>query len=81
MGLPKVLFNIAKDGMNRTGNNIQKVTGLIITGSGVASKVELGKSYQVFSLNEAVALGISESENAFAYKHFTTKLLRVHLCG
>ena len=49
MGLPKVLFNIAKDGMNRTGNNIQKVTGLIITGSGVASKVELGKSYQVFS--------------------------------
>ena len=69
MGLPKVLFNIAKDGMNRTGNNIQKVTGLIITGSGVASKVELGKSYQVFSLNEAVALGISEAENAFAYKH------------
>ena len=61
MGLPKVLFNIAKDGMNRTGNNIQKVTGLIITGSGVASKVELGKSYQVFSLNEAVALGISEA--------------------
>ena len=69
MGLPKVLFNIAKDGMNRTGNNIQKVTGLIIIGSGVASKVELGKSYQVFSLNEAVALGISEAENAFAYKH------------
>ena len=66
MGLPKVLFNIAKDGMNRTGNNIQKVTGLIITGSGVASKVEHGKSNQVFYLNEAVALGISEAEHAFA---------------
>ena len=68
MSLPKVLFNIAKDGLGRT-TAIQKTTGLIATGVTVSSKVELGKSYQVFSLKEAIALGISETENAFAYKH------------
>ena len=68
MALPKVLFNIAKDGLGRT-TAIQKTTGLIATGVTVSSKVELGKSYQVFSLKEAIALGISETENAFAYKH------------
>ena len=68
MALPKVLFNIAKDGLGRT-TAIQKTTGLITTGVTVSSKVELGKSYQVFSLKEAIALGISETENAFAYKH------------
>ena len=68
MALPKVLFNIAKDGLGRT-TAIQKTTGLITTGVTVSNKVELGKSYQVFSLKEAIALGISETENAFAYKH------------
>ena len=68
MALPKVLFNIAKDGLGRT-TAIQKTTGLITTGVTVSNKVELGKSYQVFSLKEALALGISETENAFAYKH------------
>ena len=68
MALPKVLFNIAKDGLGRT-TAIQKTTGLITTGVTVSSKVELGKSYQVFSLKEAIALGISETQNAFAYKH------------
>ena len=68
MALPKVLFNIAKDGLGRT-TAIQKTTGLITTGVTVSNKVELGKSYQVFSLKEALALGVSETENAFAYKH------------
>ena len=49
MALPKVLFNIAKDGLGRT-TAIQKTTGLITTGVTVSNKVELGKSYQVFSL-------------------------------
>lgn len=68
MALPKVLFNIAKDGLGRT-TAIQKTTGLIATGVTVDNKVELGKSYQVFSLKEAIALGISETQNPFAYKH------------
>jgi hypothetical protein len=68
MALPKVLFNIAKDGLGRT-TTIQKTTGLIATGVTVSGKVELGKSYQIFSLKEAVALGISETQNPFAYKH------------
>jgi len=68
MALPKVLFNIAKDGLGRT-TAIQKTTGLIVTGVTVSGKVELGKSYQIFSLKEAVALGISETQNPFAYKH------------
>ena len=68
MALPKVLFNIAKDGLGRSAD-IQKTTGLIVTGVTVSTKVALGKSYQIFSLKEAITLGISETENPFAYKH------------
>lgn len=69
MALPKVLFNIAKDGLGFTSGAVAKIPALIATGTTILGKVELGKSYQIFSLKEAVALGISEQENSFAYKH------------
>lgn len=68
MALPKVIFNIAKDGLGRTGF-IGKTAALIATGVTVSEKVQLGKSYQIFSLKEAADLGITAEENAFAYKH------------
>ncbi len=68
MALPKVIFNIAKDGLGRAGF-IGKTAALIATGVTVSEKVQLGKSYQIFSLKEAADLGIAPEENAFAYKH------------
>lgn len=70
MGLPKIKFNISADGLGRLGAGVQKVPALVISGNTVASKVTLGKSYQLFSLKEAEDLGIeSTGTNAFAYKH------------
>ncbi len=69
MALPKVIFNIAKEGLGGLADVGDKVAGLICTGETITGKVELGKSYQIFSLKEAEDLGISETENVFAYKH------------
>lgn len=69
MALPKVLFNIAKDGLGGLANPGTKVPGIIATGVTVSDKIQLGKSYQIFSLKQAKDLGITETENPFAYKH------------
>ncbi|WP_161531309.1 DUF2586 family protein [Riemerella anatipestifer] len=69
MALPKVLFNIAKDGLGGLVDTGEKVPALICTGTTVSGKVQLGSSYQFFSLSEAKDLGITETENPFAYKH------------
>lgn len=69
MALPKVLFNIAKDGLGRLADVVTKTPALIATGVTVSGKIQLGKSYQIFSLKEATDLGITPDENLFAYKH------------
>lgn len=69
MGLPKVIFNIQNNGLNYSTGEVQKTPALIATGVTVADKIELGKSYQLFSLKDAESLGVTESENPFAYKH------------
>ena len=70
MGLPKITFNIATDGLNRLGSAVQKIPALVITGNTVATKVTIGASNQIFSLKEAEALGIEATGvNAFAHKH------------
>ena len=58
MALPKVLFNIAKDGLGRT-TAIQKTTGLIVTGVTVSGKVELGQVVtKIFSLKRSCSFGV-----------------------
>ncbi len=69
MGLPKIIFNIATAGLGLLTANIQKTPGLVITGSTVAGKITIGQSHQIFSLTDAVDLGITATENPFAYKH------------
>jgi len=69
MALPKVIFNIAKDGLGGLVNPGTKVPGLIITGATVADGVTIGETYQVFTLQEAEELGIDEANNAFAHQH------------
>ena len=68
--LPYIKFNILTNGLGQNAANIQKIPGLLITGATVAEKATIGKSYQIFSLQEAKDLGIEEAgSNAFAYKH------------
>ncbi len=68
--LPYIKFNISTNGLGQNSADIQKIPGLVITGATVADKATIGKSYQIFSLQEAKDLGIEETgTNAFAYKH------------
>ncbi|NHN26760.1 hypothetical protein FIA58_013830 [Flavobacterium jejuense] len=72
MSLPNIKFNISKNGLGLLQAAIEKTPGLIITGVTVVgtNKVTEGSVYQIFSLEEAVTLGIEEANaNAFAYKH------------
>lgn len=69
MGLPKIKFNIASNGLELLTADIQKTPGLVVTGSTVAGKITIGESKQIFSLEDAQKIGITEAENPFAYKH------------
>lgn len=69
MGLPKITFNIAENGLNLSGDGVQKVPGLVITGSSVVNGIQLGESKQLFSLAAAEEMGITEADNPLAYKH------------
>lgn len=72
MSLPNIQFNISSNGLGLLQSDIQKIPGFVLTGATVAgtNKVTVGTSYQIFSLDEAVNLGIEETgTNAFAYKH------------
>lgn len=71
MSLPNVQFNISSNGLGLSQSEIQKIPGFVLTGVTVAGsgKVTVGNSYQIFSLEEAVNLGITEGgSNDFAYK-------------
>lgn len=71
MSLPNIKFNISKNGLGLLQANIQKIPGIVLTGATVAgvNKVNVGTSYQIFSLEEAENLGIEEiGSNAFAHK-------------
>ncbi len=71
MSLPNIKFNISKNGLGLLQADIQKIPGVVLTGVTVAgvNKVTAGNPYQIFSLEEAVNLGIEETgTNAFAYK-------------
>lgn len=71
MSLPNIIFNVNSKGLGQLQADIQKIPGFVLTGATIAgaNKVTVGTSYQVFSLEEAVSLGIEEvGTNAFAYK-------------
>jgi hypothetical protein len=71
MGLPNITFNISSNGLGLPQAEIQKIPGFVLSGVTVAgaNKVTVGTSYQIFSLEEAVNLGITEGgTNDFAYQ-------------
>lgn len=70
-GLPGVKFNISNDGLGQTAQVEDTIVGMILTGVAIAGagNVSVGEAYQVFSLAGAVAIGITEADNAHAYRH------------
>lgn len=71
MSLPNIRFNISSTGLGLPQAEIQKIPGFVLSGVTVAgvNKVTVGNSYQIFSLEEAVNLGITDGgTNDFAYK-------------
>jgi hypothetical protein len=69
--IPNIKFNISSNGLGLPQAEIQKIPGFVLTGVTVAgaNKVTVGSSYQIFSLQEAVNLGITAGgTNDFAYK-------------
>lgn len=74
MDIPNVKFNISANGLGLATADIQKIPGMVLTGVTVtgASNVTTGKSYQIFSKDEAKAMGITPAgANVFAYKHIS----------
>ncbi len=69
MGLPKITFNIATDGLGLAESDVEKIPGIVVTGNTVAGKITIGESKQFFSFDEATESGITETDNPFAYKH------------
>lgn len=69
MALPNIKFTVNTSGIGLLADAIEKTPALIITGNTVANKVTIGQSVQLFSLQQAVDLGIEkDGVNAFAYK-------------
>lgn len=70
-GLPGVIININNDRLGQTNQTDDTIAGLIISGSTVAGagNVTAGDTYQLFSLEDATAIGIAEGgTNDFAYQ-------------
>lgn len=68
MGLPKIRFNISSNGLGLKTAEVNKIPGIILTGTTVTNKITIGESYQLLSLQDALDKGITPEDNAFAYK-------------
>ncbi len=72
MGLPNVDITLDNGAIGGTPASNDGISGLIFTGATVAgaNKVTLGNPYVVFSLKEAIDLGIEATgSNAYSYSH------------
>ncbi len=72
MGLPAVNITLDNEAIGGVPASDDGIAGLILTGVTVsgANKVTAGNAYGIFSLNEAIALGIEETgSNLYAYSH------------
>ncbi|WP_442265880.1 DUF2586 family protein [Tenacibaculum sp. ZS6-P6] len=68
-GLPKVKINVNNDGLGQVAQTEDGVSAMILTGTSVSGGAQVGESFQVFSLDEAEAAGITSTANPYAYKH------------
>ena len=67
-GLPKVKINVNNDGLGQVAQTEDGVSAMILTGASVVDGAQVGESFQVFSLDDAQAKGITQAANPYAYK-------------
>ncbi len=69
MPLPNVTINIERNGLGGVALTVDGIMGICLTGVAVSGKLELNTAYPIYTLDEAVALGILKTgDNAAAYK-------------
>ena len=68
MSLPNVVINIERNGLGGVALTVDGIMGLCLTGVAVTNKLVLNTAYALYSLDDAVALGITSAGNPYAYK-------------
>lgn len=68
MGLGKVKINIGNGALGSAPLSEDGITGMVLTGTAIAGKMDLGEPKAFFSLEAVKALGIDELSNPFAYR-------------
>ncbi|MGE4590002.1 MAG: DUF2586 family protein [Acidaminococcaceae bacterium] len=72
MSLPNVTIELVRNGLGLVAVTNDNTCGLVLTGVAVADKLELGKSYAIYSTDGAKELGIEPTgDNAAAYRHIS----------
>ena len=68
MSLPNVNIVLGNGNMGAVTLSDDGISGLILTGTAVAGKLELNRAYVLGSTLDLVKLGIDEKNNPFLYK-------------
>lgn len=68
--LPDIFIDVNKENLGQSLQTEDGIAGLIVTGASVSGKIQVDTPTTVFSLNDAIAKGITETGiNSYAYKH------------
>lgn len=67
--LPNVRIDYKNGNLSGVIRYASGVAGLIGTGAAVSGKIGIGDPRLIFNLNEAIALGIDQTNNPVAYRH------------
>ncbi len=68
MGLGKVQISIENGALNSAPLSEDGISGMVLTGTAIAGKLNLNESKAFYSINEVETLGITEQSNLFAYR-------------
>ncbi len=68
MGLGEVKINIQNGALGSAPLSESGITGMVITGTAIAGKLNLGESKAFYSMQAVEALGIDELSNPLAYR-------------
>lgn len=68
MALPNVIIALGNGNTGRSAATADGVAGLLLTGSAVSGKLELGRHYQLSSTRDLTTLGITAENNPLADK-------------
>lgn len=68
MALGEVNITVGNGALNNAPLSEEGISGMVLTGTAIAGKLNLGESTTFYSLAEVEALGIDELSNLFAYR-------------